>query len=727
MWNAIRSDLKEFVTSVADDGNTVLDKIDTKIKDIDNADESKLTSNDDSSDLDTSNDISLDLDTAQLVAGDDYVGNSSGYEATGIISDSSDEAIRRMGLEETYSAPLLKDESNGAKLREENMECMASMDVKNDTIDSLNTNDEVDNNEGEKDEEGGEEQTEVKSKMLSEKIKDEISDEDEDEDEDEDADADEEKEIKLFLKSFDIQEYTEEISEILVSHPDTVGLFFEKLVPVVVTYEQFWQRHFYHCDVERIQKEWDENDERVRLERQEMIENGVKSVKNIWGGAMKAFQGVGNQKQETKKASIYEKYQAEVKEQQRVMAGSGANSPTTSEMNENKGMGLGFFTSGRPPFAMDTAGSGDDDEEYIVDGNRGNEEDEEDEEFGWGSDEESEEDDEVNSGSESGRNEETSEDEIVFGAPISDPSDVSKELETVREELARVRNERDKLQATVHNQSTELSQMQNRDDSTVNNIPASCNDEIERLKITVFEKNSELAALKASLHDTSMDDKGQVTREVSAEEIESMTVKLSAKDNEQNQLRLELNKVVSAKGQADSKLEEYSTALNEANEQVNRLSIELEDSKKLVKQQTTKVEELKIIVDDTKQASEATQENQMLSEKSMKELTSRVKEFESSSNTNSGELVSRLKAELEETKAELEKQRSNFADNVAAEIKKIQEEHTKTVAKPSSISPETSLSSSVVNVSTQPVEHTIDNVNNGEDDWGDSWSEGDDD
>merc|ERR1719491_489002 len=143
-----------------------------------------------------------------------------------------------MGLEETYSAPLLKDESNGAKLREENMECMASMDVKNDTIDSLNTNDEVNNNEGEKqDEEGGEEQTEVKSKMLSEKIKDEISDDDEDEDEDED----EEKDIKSFLKSFDIQEYTEEISEILVSHPDTVGLFFEKLVPVVVTYEQFWQ------------------------------------------------------------------------------------------------------------------------------------------------------------------------------------------------------------------------------------------------------------------------------------------------------------------------------------------------------------------------------------------------------------------------------------------------------------------------------------------------------
>jgi len=714
MWNAIRSDLKEFVTSVADDGTTVLDKIDTTIKDLDNVDESRHSSDDGLSDLDSSNDVSQDLDAAQLVAGDDYVGNSTGYEATGIISDASDEASRRMGLEETYTVPLLKDDANGAKMGEANVDA-------NNSIDSLSTNDKADNNEGEKlGEEGGdednkqgekldEEGVEKQTEMISEKIRD---------DDDDDGDG-EENEIKLFLKSFDIQAYTEEISEILTNHPDTVGFLFENLVPVVVTYEQFWQRHFYRCDVQRIQKEWNENEERVRLERQEMIEKGVTSVKNMWGGALNAFQRVAKQNQETKKASIYEKYQAEVEEQQRAMAGSGASSPTNSEANEKKGIGLGFFTSSRPPFALNTAGSGDDDEEYIDDGNNESDEEEEEEELGWGSDdEESEEED-----SEFGKTE-TSEQEITFGAPISNTSNISQEMETLREELARVQNERDKLQGTVDNQSRDLSQLQNKDDST-GNVSDGVNDEIERLKMIIFEKSSEIAGFKASLNDTSVDDGGQVTREVS-EGIESMALKLSTKDDELNQLRLELGRVVSAKGQTDSKLEESSSALKEANEQVKMLSIELDDAKELVKRQTAKVEELNSVVDSANQASEVMRENQVSSEQTIKELTSRVTAYESSRNNDSDELISKLKAELEETKVELEQQRSNFADNVAAEIKTLQEKHANTIAKPISISPETSLSSSVVKVSTEPVEHNLDNVTN-EDDWGDSWSEGDDD
>merc|ERR1739844_196650 len=108
-----------------------------------------------------------------------------------------------------------------------------------------------------------------------------------------------------------------------------------------------------------------------------------------------------------------------------------------------------------------------------------------------------------------------------------------------------------------------------------------------------------------------------------------------------------------------------------AKDQVEKLSSELEDSKKIVKQQTYKVEEMKVIADDAKQAFGDMQEKQLLSEETITELKSCVRELESSRNNSSDELVSSLRAELEETKAELEKQRTNFTDNVAAEVKKI--------------------------------------------------------
>lgn len=714
MWSAIRSDLKEFVTSVADDSNTVLTKIDTSIKDLDRDDESNLSYADSLSDLDTSGDVSQELDPTQLVPGDEYAGNSTGYEATGIISEPSDEAMRRMGLEETYSVPLLKDELNGDKQKEENV------DVEKKNNESPSSSDNHDDDEGDKENEAESDKVSDSINTKESGVQDECDDVDDD---------DEEKEIKRFLKSFDVQAQTEEISKILTKHPDTVGLFFENLVPVVITYEQFWQRYFYRCDVHRIALEWDEEEERVRLERQEMIDKGVKSVKNIWGGALKAFQGVASQKQEPKKASIYEKYQAEVEEQQRAMVDSGGSSSNNnSERKETKGVGLGFFGSGRPPFAMNTAGSGDDDEEYIVDGDGENDEDDdEDDELGWGSDdeEESESEEEDTNDNDSGRNADTSEDEIVFGAPTLNPLNDSEELERLREELSQVADERDKLQITVESQSKDLAHFHNTDD-TIDHNPKSHNDEIELLKMSIFEKDSELAALKANLQDTqednSRDDKNQATIKVTNEEIAAMTVKLTAKDNEISRLQLELDMVSSAKEQADSELEVQSLALKETNERANQLSIELEGTKEVELQQTAKVAELNKTVDEAKLAAEAMQATQGLSEQTIKDLTARVSEFESSI-----EQESRLKAELEETREKLEHQKNDFADRMAAEIEKVRVEHTKVAVTPGSVSPQTSTSSSVVNVKPQPIESNLDSATNEEeDDWGDSWSEGDD-
>jgi len=724
MWNAIRSDLTEFVSSVADDSNTVLEKIDTTIKDLDKDDESNLGSSNDGglSHLDTSGDISQDLDPTQLVAGDDYTGNNSttGYEATGIISEPSDERTRRMGLEETYTVPLLKDELNGAKTEgvDTSMNSAASK---------------APCFEEEDDDENVEKEDETECDKVSDNVNTQPPDVEDVCDDDNANDDDDEKDVNNFLKSFDIQAQTEEISKTLTKHPDTVGLFFENLVPVVITYEQFWQRFFYRCDVQRIEQEWDDEEERVRLQRQEMIDKGVSSVKNMWGGALKAFQGAATQKQAApKKASIYEKYQAEVEEQQRAMVDSG-NTPIDSEVKESKRMGLSFFGSGRPPFAMNTAGSGDDDEEeYIADENSGNEEDEEDEEFGWGSDEEeeseSEEEDEVTDDNESEAN--ISEHEIVFGSTTETPSNVTEELERLREELAQVVNARDKLEVTVKNQSSDLAKLQNTDDSTDCN-PIDHTREIESLKMSMFEKDAELAALKASLQDThednARDGKSQATSKVPDQEIELMAAKLSAKDDEVNQLQSKLEMVASAIEQADSKLETTTSALNQANDKINSILAAEKDSRDKAMQNTAKVEELNKAIAEAKATTEAMQAAQISSEQTIKELTARISEDESSKQQELDNIVSNLKAELEATRAKLEQQENNFASNMAVEIEKIRGEKAQVAVTTAAVSPQTSTSSSIVNIVPQPVEKGVNSgTANEEDDWGDSWSEGDD-
>ena len=77
-----------------------------------------------------------------------------------------------------------------------------------------------------------------------------------------------------------------------------------------------------------------------------MIDKGVKSEKNIFGGTLQAFKDVNKVKE--RKGSIYEKYQAEVQEQQ-----STVESKRNDSTNEGKGstsisMNMRLF-GGHPP------------------------------------------------------------------------------------------------------------------------------------------------------------------------------------------------------------------------------------------------------------------------------------------------------------------------------------------------------------------------------------------
>lgn len=52
-----------------------------------------------------------------------------------------------------------------------------------------------------------------------------------------------------------------------------VSVIIIKLVPVHVTYVDFWQRHFYRCDPARIQRAWDAEDAKAKAARSEAVQS----------------------------------------------------------------------------------------------------------------------------------------------------------------------------------------------------------------------------------------------------------------------------------------------------------------------------------------------------------------------------------------------------------------------------------------------------------------------
>jgi len=67
-----------------------------------------------------------------------------------------------------------------------------------------------------------------------------------------------ESELGPFLATFDVDKLEDEISAKLDQNPE-LNIFFQELVPSVVTYEDFWCRHFFRCSPERIHRIWNAN------------------------------------------------------------------------------------------------------------------------------------------------------------------------------------------------------------------------------------------------------------------------------------------------------------------------------------------------------------------------------------------------------------------------------------------------------------------------------------
>ena len=337
-----------------------------------------------------------------------------------------------------------------------------------------------------------------------------------------------------------------------------------------------------------------------------------------------------------------------------------------------------LFRGARPPFVMNTAVSEDD-------------EDEEEEDLGW--DDEDDDDDEE---------EDEEEEQIVFNDPTAD---------RLREELKQALEERDLLQQTVHLQSKEIAAIKKSGQ-------VHSNDDVDQLKIKLFEMESELAAVRASNLDTSR--------------MESVTG-----------------------DETDSELEETRKKLSEAQQRIDGLLAEMESKEELVqKLQSQKVEmEAKIAgLEDsmgspsdleTKVAELSATVQSLTTEKT--NLTHALREKEDDLQAS----LLRLQGELKEAKVESAKAKAELESNASQAdmakrqvgvlekeladakaalkekedlVTKLEESARDAAATRPSISPDT-VSTGVKVESPVATKLPVAADNDDDDDWGDDWDD----
>ena len=314
----------------------------------------------------------------------------------------------------------------------------------------------------------------------------------------------EHEEVSKFLSDFNVESKTDDISKWLEENPETLQVQFENLVPTQISYKEFWERFYFRCDAQRIQLQWEREKEEKRKARAEAFAAGVQGVKNLFGGAVKAVS-----------SSL-------------AAADEGVDAVTASPFQSatpSLGAGAGgihlFGASGRPPFVMNTAVDEDDEEE-------------EEEELGWDDDEEDLEDDEDEA------YEEGESEEVVEFSGGKD-----EELEKLMLQLTQATEERDQLHNTVEMQAKEIARLVSGDSSGA--VETNEQKALEKLKMELFEKDAELAALKASLEDTHEDSKENIAKKdgakLAAQERELELLRGAAVDNENDisQLKTEIS------------------------------------------------------------------------------------------------------------------------------------------------------------------------------------------
>eukprot|EP00527_Entomoneis_sp_CCMP2396_P009314 CAMPEP_0198138832 /NCGR_PEP_ID=MMETSP1443-20131203/2216_1 /TAXON_ID=186043 /ORGANISM="Entomoneis sp., Strain CCMP2396" /LENGTH=479 /DNA_ID=CAMNT_0043800771 /DNA_START=249 /DNA_END=1688 /DNA_ORIENTATION=+ len=247
------------------------------------------------------------------------------------------------------------------------------------------------------------------------------------------------KDVSSYLADFSIDSKTDEIAKLLEENPDTLKLAFEALVPTKVAYEEFWKCYFFRCDIDRIEKEIEEEEKEEAVAREKALKS-LSSVGNFFGGAVKA---VSQSLSEDDK---------------------GVKTDKPFQLTQNQVAKAGLFGSGgRPPFVMNTAVSDDDEEE-----------------LGWDDDDEEEEEGDDQDGAD-----DQDDHQIEFNDAVT---------EKLQEELKNAIEERDQLHDSIEMQKKEIASLKSQ---------GAENAQMENLKTQLFEKDSEIAALRASALDSS--------------------------------------------------------------------------------------------------------------------------------------------------------------------------------------------------------------------------------
>lgn len=479
-------------------------------------------------------------------------------------------------------------------------------------------------------------------------------------------------EVMAFLKDFDVEQKTNDISKLLKEYPETLQVQFEYLVPTQISYKEFWERYYFRCDEERIQRHWEEEQEALRKAREEAIANTVRGVKNLFGGAVKAVSST---------------LQA---------ADDGVDAVTASPFESTpppSGTGGGLFgAAGRPPFVMNTAVDEDDDESE--------------EELGWDDDE-----DDLDEEEEEEEYEEQESEEITFSGGKSE------EIEKLTEQLSQAMEERDQLHNTVEMQVQEISRLKSGDTSG----PASkaSDDALEKLKMQLFEKDSELAALKASLEDTQDDSKDGASRKDAAKlasqerELEQLREAVGSKDSEITALKEELDgasaqiaqllaeceAVKSMSGKSDAEVSELKDELDKSSAEVEKLIAERDSVTEAHARAAEEKEELEMQLSTIREQLSASQsEAEMLrqtvetvnsgtesqatsaleeaaaAKAQVDSLTAEVEDLKGNLHFMTGR-AEHLERELQEAKDAMKKQEAEFARKLADEVAKVNAEH----------------------------------------------------
>ena len=422
--------------------------------------------------------------------------------------------------------------------------------------------------------------------------------------------------VEEYLTQFSIESKTDEIALVLNEHQDTVKKHFEELCPTQVSYADFWTRYFYRCDQDRIALQLVEETEHERQKRAEAFEAGVKSVTNFLGGAVAAVAST-------------------IAPEPRDSADHGKAGPGTSAS-------INFFgAKGRPPFVMNTAvdESGDDDDAQDED---------EEEELGWGDDDEDEED--LGFDQDTPRAARTTE-QIEF---------TDKVLEDLKEKLKQAIEERDQMQQTVQLQAEEISSLRSK---VVGDNPEPVNSsELDKMKLALFERDAEIAALKARNHDESLEGAKGAEMEHSSEnmiddlkqQIQQLTQSLLSKEaalkdsnnkldivsQELESTRLQLLTNQSNEKDARTTIQELEGKFNDAQVQLESLREELQKQQSAQSSQCDMTDKLSVLRKDL-----SASENHVVSLTSqLKAAQEKLQEYEAVINQNDADLALTKKA-----------------------------------------------------------------------------------